>query len=269
MLELDHVFCMVPPDGDWPQRLADGGWELDAGTRHAGQGTRNRRLAWDGQYLELVWVEDRAEAEANPLRLDRRAEWVATGASPFGIGLRGRLTEEQRPAFWLYADLGFPVWVHRDNERRPERPLLFVLDLPSRRHTSAHRPRAALQAVHHQGPAPVAIPPYAGPGLTYGPGPHRMELVVGSGRPVTVTDLLRIEVADDAGPSPTFATGRDGPPCRTGKAKANRRPRLPGLPIRELSSLVVPVAVAVALVAAEDVHTRVAGRRRTGRVGDH
>src|SRR4051812_14160699 len=35
------------------------------------------------------------------------------------------------------------------------------------------------------------------------------------------------------------------------------------------SSLIVLVTVAGALVATEDVHTRVAGRRRTGRVGDH
>ena len=108
-------------------------------------------------------MEGRAEAQGNPLRLDRRAEWAATGASPFGIGLRGRLTEEQRPAFWLYTRLGFPVWVHHDNERCPERPLVLVPDLPSRGRASEHRSQAALQAVHHHGPAPAAIPRYAGP----------------------------------------------------------------------------------------------------------
>src|SRR3954452_9268532 len=43
---------------------------------------------------------------------------------------------------------------------------------------------------------------------------------------------------------------------------ANGRDRTP-------SSLLVLVTVAVALVAAQDVHTRVAGRRRTGGVDDH
>src|SRR4051795_11594990 len=99
MLELDHVFCMVPPAGDWARQLSERGWVLDAGTRHEAQGTRNRRLVWAGQYLELVWIEDPAAARANPLRLDRRAEWAATGASPFGVGLRGRLTAEQRADF--------------------------------------------------------------------------------------------------------------------------------------------------------------------------
>jgi hypothetical protein len=92
------------------------------------------------------------------------------------------------------------VWVHHDNERCPERPLVLVLDLPSRGRASEHRSQAALQAVHHHGPAPAAIPRYAGPPLTYGPGPHRMELVIDSGHPLAVSDLLGIEVADHPGP---------------------------------------------------------------------
>lgn len=197
MLEFDHVFCMVPPVGDWLTRLSDGGWEPDAGTSHPGQGTANRRILFAGQYLELVWVEDPAEARANPLRLDRRAEWAATGASPFGIGFRGQLTEGQREAFWLYEDLGFPLWVHRDSERRPERPLTFVLDIPPRQRPDGVRPRARLRAVQHRGPAPADIPPYAGPPLLHRPGPHRMELLVDAGGPVAVTDLLSIHVLAD------------------------------------------------------------------------
>jgi len=209
MLELDHVLCMVPPVGDWPRQLSEHGWKLDAGTSHGGQGTRNRRLVWAGQYLELVWIEDLAEARGNPLRLDRRAEWAATGASPFGVGLRGRLTDEQRTAFWLYENLGFPVWVHRDNERRPKRPLVFVLDIPPRRRPGHVGSRAGLRAVHHRGPAPADVPPYAGPPLVHRPGLHRMELVVDAGRPVTVTDLLSILVA--AHPSVWTVTTRGIP----------------------------------------------------------
>jgi len=198
MLELDHVFCMIPPGGDWLTRLSEGGWEPDAGTSHPGQGTRNRRLILAEQYVELVWIENPGAARANPLRLDRRAEWAATGSSPFGVGLRGRLTDGQREAFWLYEDLGFPVWVHRDNERHPERPLMFVLDVPPRRRPGDVGSRIGLRSVHHRGPAPADVPPYAGPPLLHRSGSHRMEVLVAAGRPVVVTDLLSIVVA--AGP---------------------------------------------------------------------
>jgi hypothetical protein len=59
-----------------------------------------------------------------------------------------------------------------------------------------------------------------------------MELVVGSGRPITVTDLLGIEVSDDSGPSPTFATGRDGPPVpdRSGEGEPPPAPSRPAHP---------------------------------------
>ena len=72
-VQLDHVFCMVDPDADWAARLTAAGWRLDAGSTHAGQGTRNRRLRWADCYLELLWVHDAAEARHNALRLDRRA----------------------------------------------------------------------------------------------------------------------------------------------------------------------------------------------------
>ena len=52
-LELDHIFCMVSRHDDAASRLEEDGWLLDAGTRHAGQGTRNRRLARPEPYLEL------------------------------------------------------------------------------------------------------------------------------------------------------------------------------------------------------------------------
>lgn len=122
MLELDHVLCMVDPEDAWAERLTAAGWELDAGMSHPGQGIRNRRLVLAGHYLELAWIEDRAEARANSLRLDRRADWATTGASPFGIGLRGRLLPEEEPALWLYEDLGFPIWCTATTRTVPDTP---------------------------------------------------------------------------------------------------------------------------------------------------
>jgi hypothetical protein len=196
VLELDHVFCFVPPDGDWAGRLGAAGWSLDAGTVHEGQGTRNRRLVLARQYLELAWVTDADEARGNPLRLDRRADWRATGASPFGFGLRGVLTEAEREEFWPYDLLGLPIWVHRDNERMPDRPLVFVLEVdPEQRRRppeAAGEERADLVAVRHAGPVPPALPPYTGPAVEHTVGPHRLEVVVDRGTEVRVTELLAI-----------------------------------------------------------------------------
>jgi hypothetical protein len=198
MLHLDHVFCMVPPDGDWAARLAAAGWALDAGTAHAGQGTRNRRLVLARQHLELAWVQDEAVARGNQLRLDRRANWRRTGASPFGIGLRGRLPEERQADYRPYEGLPIRVWVHKDDERAPERPLVFVLEVDERGAPPGRPPDAArahlgeLLAVRHTGPAAPDLPQYEGPAVHSVAGPHSLEIVVDRGRIVTVTDILAI-----------------------------------------------------------------------------
>jgi hypothetical protein len=193
-MELDHVFCMVTSDDDWAARLAAAGWRLDAGSTHPGQGTRNRRLRWAGCYLELLWVHDTAEARHNALRLDRRAAWERTGASPFGIGLRGKLSEAERVDYWLYDGLPMPVWVHRDNEDAPERPFVFVLDLDEHRPPTVANP-GALRAVHYSGPAPARLPDHDGPLPRYTPGPHRLDLIIERGQPVAVTAELALRTA--------------------------------------------------------------------------
>lgn len=202
-MELDHVLCMVGPEEDWADRLTAAGWVLDAGSAHPGQGTRNRRLVLHENYLELLWIEDWQAARDHPLRLDRRADWRRTGASPFGFGLRGRLPDDQRHDYWLLGGLPMPVWVHRDDERAPDRPLVFVLDVAaapaglSGRGRSG-RPavvgdRARLRAVRHFGPAPAPLPPFGGPTVDWRAGTHRLQLVVDRGRPTAVADLLLLE----------------------------------------------------------------------------
>jgi hypothetical protein len=182
---------MVNPDDDWAARLAAAGWRLDAGMTHAGQGSRNRRLRWPGCYLELLWVHDRAEARQNQLRLDRRADWERTGASPFGIGLRGRLSEAERVDYRRYDGLPMPVWVHRDNEDAPERPFVFVLELDEHRPPTVGNP-GTLQALRHTGPAPARLPGYRGAELSHSAGPHRLEVVLDAGAPLDVTAELAL-----------------------------------------------------------------------------
>jgi hypothetical protein len=201
VLELDHVFCMVSHPGPAARRLEDDGWVLDAGQAHRGQGTRNRRLVWSEQFFELLWVTDAAEARANPLRLDRRGDWAATGASPFGVAFRGQLDAAHTDEFWLYEALGPRIWVHRDNERVPERPLVFVLEaaheqLEQRRPrpgSVAHRRPGELREVRVRGPSAPFLPPFTGPSIVYLQGPHLLELVAGGEGPARpISDCLAI-----------------------------------------------------------------------------
>ena len=171
---------------------------------HAGQGTRNRRLAWPEHHLELLCVTNEAEARSSPLRLDRRGRWELTGASPFGVGFRGVLSERQRDDFWLYEEPGARIWIHRDNERAPARPLLFVVEasgaeLERRRPRSgapellAHRHGGTLAEVRISGPAPAPLPPYAGPPIVQLAGPPHLELIAGhAGRSHPITPILTI-----------------------------------------------------------------------------
>ena len=203
MLELDHVFCMVSDPNQAARRLEHDGWVLDAGQTHRGQGTRNRRLLWPQQYFELLWLSDAAEARASPLRLDRRADWTTTGASPFGLGFRGQIEPADADEFWLYDALGPRIWIHRDDERCPRRPLVFVLEaddeeMQRRRErrgsmsgTVAHRRPGELREVRLQGPSAPSLPPFEGPPIRCEPGPHLLQLVVGSERSaLSVSDVL-------------------------------------------------------------------------------
>ncbi|HEU0029004.1 MAG TPA: VOC family protein [Kofleriaceae bacterium] len=196
MLELDHVLCFVEPGGDWAARATAAGWTLGDGRVHEGQGTRNRTLAFAARYLELIWVYDRGDAARNPVRLDRRAEWRTTGASPFGFGLRGQLPDELRDAFWAYQppySPGFTIWIHGDNERAPERPLVFVMEIALDQMASMRQRtqgRLALREVRLFGPH--APPPVPGLGVHHEPrAAPRLELVVGE-RPVELTELVAI-----------------------------------------------------------------------------
>jgi hypothetical protein len=203
-LELDHLFCIVDVPGQAVERLQRDGCTLDAGSAHPGQGTRDRRLLWATQYFELLWIDDRAEAETNPLRLHRRADWRSTGASPIGIALRGRLPPAVSHEYRLYDLLGPRIWVHRDNDHAPDRPLVLILETEEeelRSRTPAvrapelvarQRPDALRSAVVH-GPSPARLPPHTGPPITHKHGPHRLELVVAhaAGR-TPITDILNI-----------------------------------------------------------------------------
>ena len=84
-VELDHVIvCVAGPEGVAPLLP---GFVLDPGIRHGGQGTRNRRVFFPRNYVEILWVED-AEARRRS-GLGGAARWAPGAPCPFGVVLRG------------------------------------------------------------------------------------------------------------------------------------------------------------------------------------
>jgi len=122
---LCHVFVFVSPGA----REAAAGLEA-AGLResfrrsHPGQGTANACWCFDNAYLELLWADDGA-ALAGPAvtrtRLAERARWRGTGASPFGIAVRGATpfaAWDYRPPY-LPAGMSIPVALSSEDPRQP------------------------------------------------------------------------------------------------------------------------------------------------------
>lgn len=187
MLELDHVFAFVGDLSSAATRLTAAGFGLDEGQAHAGQGTRNRRLPLGEQFFELLWLTDPDQARSNALRLDRRAEWLSTGSSPFGLALRGEVPLDDRDRYWLYDELGPRIWVHHDNEQVPERPMVLVFetdeDATSERRSMLRRATTARQnpdllELRLSSPTVPRLPDAQGPAILQCKGTHHLELVV-------------------------------------------------------------------------------------------
>ena len=139
-VEVDHVFVSASvgaPEGD---RLIDLGLVEGSPNRHPGQGTANRRFFFANAMLELIWVEDAAEAqsEAEPARaLHLWERWAGRdgAACPFGVCLRPTAgtsevapfpSWEYRPA---YSPVGMPV---ASNSTVDAEPLVFYIPIHRR-----------------------------------------------------------------------------------------------------------------------------------------
>lgn len=95
---------------------------------HPGQGTSNACFCFDNAYIEILWRHGKAEdrPEIRRLNFARRANWRQTGASPFGIALRGDSpfpfpSWEYQPPF-LPKDISLKVAQASDD---PAQPFVF------------------------------------------------------------------------------------------------------------------------------------------------
>src|SRR5438552_2528909 len=107
-VELDHLFICTSVGAPEADRLIGFGLREGAPNQHPGQGTACRRFFFHNAYLELLWVVDSAEAQAESVRRTGLWErWSRRGraASPFGLGVRPDGPEEQ--------EVPFPGWEYR------------------------------------------------------------------------------------------------------------------------------------------------------------
>ncbi len=121
------------------------GFTVEAGRRHTRQGTSNRRVVFERNYLEILWIDDAATVAAHGLGFAARCD-QRPGACPFGVVLRGELPAPARADFtryplpdapdlelWLLtaalADPGLPfvaVWPARPDELRGRWPVAWA-----------------------------------------------------------------------------------------------------------------------------------------------
>lgn len=90
-IELDHVFWMMPK-ADVPaaaQAFETFGLRESYRRRHPGQGTANICYCFGNAFLEILWLEDEAEARSPEIARTLLAERATGTANPFGIAWRG------------------------------------------------------------------------------------------------------------------------------------------------------------------------------------
>ncbi len=132
-LELDHVFCFCERQVPEAQRAQELGFMVLPVRTHQGQGTSNRCVVFEENYLEFIYLSSKEESQKNDLKLYQRADWKKTKASPFGIALRGIIPIKFKNDFWEYKPAyaqGKSIFIHKFSQEHPEAPLLFVMPLP-------------------------------------------------------------------------------------------------------------------------------------------
>jgi len=127
MLTLDHIFILVSPGAPEADALVNMGLIEGTSNDHPGQGTSNRRFFFPNTTIELLFINDIAEAvngAGKQLKLMERA--IDVEGSPFGLVTRW-LADEPIPNFphWTYQPDYFPkamcfyVGENSDNFQEP------------------------------------------------------------------------------------------------------------------------------------------------------
>jgi hypothetical protein len=96
-MKIDHIFIFSNQRQE-ADTLLEFGLTEGSGRTHPGVGTANRRFFFENFYLEILWVENEAEAKANnELGICERSKFQETAYSPFGLCLEH--TPDTHPIF--------------------------------------------------------------------------------------------------------------------------------------------------------------------------
>jgi hypothetical protein len=109
--ELDHVMIFCDPEAPEAEALIARGFFEGQRNSHPGQGTTNRRFFFRNAFLELVWVENFAEAQLpNVLPTGLWNRWSRrTEVCPIGLVMRPGRSAPPRPIdSWIYRPSYFP-----------------------------------------------------------------------------------------------------------------------------------------------------------------
>lgn len=130
MLEIDHIFMFVEPDGPELAQLKALGLVETYRREHPGQGTANACFAFDNLFIEVLWIVDPAEALTPAIvrtGLEPRSRWRSAGTCPLGIAWRGKAkglieTWDFAPP---YLPKGITIDVACDGDD-PRQPMMFT-----------------------------------------------------------------------------------------------------------------------------------------------
>jgi hypothetical protein len=87
-MHIDHIFIRARPGAPEADVLAAFGLCEGSGNRHPGQGTANRRFFFANAFLELLWLDDAAEARSAVTGPTGLYERLSGAGSPFGVCFR-------------------------------------------------------------------------------------------------------------------------------------------------------------------------------------
>lgn len=133
-LVIDHIFIATQVNAPEAELLTTFGLSEGTPNQHLGQGTANRRFFFENAFLELLWITDASEAQAErvkPTHLYERLSQQDPNISPFGICFR--------PAAQTDLAIPFPCWNYQPSYLPPHlsipmamnnqltEPLWFVL----------------------------------------------------------------------------------------------------------------------------------------------
>jgi hypothetical protein len=143
-LILDHAFVGCSPGAPEADALTRLGLVEGPSNQHPGQGTACRRFFFDNAYLELGWIADLAEVQAEPARrtgLYERWSGHEPGACPLGIILRSSEPSLPFPS-WHYAPAYLPedttIEIARDVPLTQPALFCLVSTAPAPRRSPAH-----------------------------------------------------------------------------------------------------------------------------------